>query len=129
MQAISVAALSSYLTEFSRPVLIDVRRQGARKAAGVTVENAVWRDPALWLDWKDEVATMSGQVVFFCVHGHEVSQGITAALCAMGKDAKYLEGGFAEWQQAGLLVVPIANSSSTACQSETHNGLPKMIAV
>lgn len=107
MPAISVDALSSDLKESSQPVLIDVRRQGARQADGMTVENAVWRDPALWLDWKDEVAAMSGPVVFFCVHGHEVSQGLTAALCAMGKDAKYLEGGFAEWRKAGLPVVAI----------------------
>lgn len=107
MQAISVDALSRDLKEHSQPVLIDVRRQGARQADGMTVENAFWRDPSLWLDWKDEVAAMSGPVVFFCVHGHEVSQGLTAALCAMGKDAKYLEGGFAEWRKAGLPVVAI----------------------
>jgi len=107
MQAISVDALSSDLTQSSQPVLIDVRRQGARQADGMTLENAVWRDPALWLDWKDEVAAMSGPLVFFCVHGHEVSQGLTAALCAMGQDAKYLEGGFAEWRKAGLPVAAI----------------------
>lgn len=107
MQAISVDALSSDLTQSSQPVLIDVRRQGARQADGMTLENAVWRDPALWLDWKDEVAAMSGPLVFFCVHGHEVSQGLTAALCAMGQDAKYLEGGFAEWLKAGLPVAAI----------------------
>jgi rhodanese-related sulfurtransferase len=73
----------------------------------MTVENAVWRDPALWLDWKDEVAPMSGPVVFICVHGHEIGQGMTAALCAMGQDAKYLEGGFAEWRKAGLPVTAI----------------------
>jgi rhodanese-related sulfurtransferase len=110
MKSISVDALSSDLTKSSQPVLIDVRRQRARQADGMTVANAVWRDPALWLDWKDEVAAMSGPVVFFCVHGHEVSQGLTAALCAMGQDAKYLQGGFAEWQKAGLPVAAISNS-------------------
>lgn len=109
MPAISVDALSSDLTEPCLPLLIDVRRHAARKANGMTVENAVWRDPALWLEWKDEVAAMSGPLVFFCVHGHEVSQGLTAALCVMGKDAKYLEGGFSEWQKAGLPVVAITN--------------------
>lgn len=109
MPAISVDALSSDLKEPSQPVLIDVRRQGARQAEGMTVANALWRDPALWLDWKDEVAAMSGSVVFFCVHGHEISQGLTAALCAMGQDAKYLEGGFAQWRKAGLPVTPITH--------------------
>lgn len=113
MSAISVATLSSCLTGSNKPVLIDVRRQGARNASAMTVENSIWRDPALWLNWKDEVAALSGQVVFFCVHGHEVSQGLSAALCAMGKDAKYLEGGFSEWQKVGLPVATIANGGST----------------
>jgi len=78
----------------------------------MTMDNAIWRDPALWLDWKDEVAALPSQVVFFCVHGHEVSQGVTAALRAMGKDAKYLEGGFSEWQKAALPVVSIAEGST-----------------
>jgi hypothetical protein len=65
MKSISVDALSSDLTKSSQLVLIDVRRQRARQADGMTVANSVWRDPALWLDWKDEVAAMSGPVVFF----------------------------------------------------------------
>jgi rhodanese-related sulfurtransferase len=104
----SVAALSKVFKETSHPVLVDVRRQGARQASGQTLVNAMWRDPALWLDWKDEVAALPGPVVFFCVHGHEISQGLTAALCAMGQDAHYLEGGFAQWQTQGLPVVAIA---------------------
>jgi rhodanese-related sulfurtransferase len=113
VQAISVNALSRDLTLSSPPVVIDVRRQGVRKIDGTTVENSVWRDPALWLEWKDEVAAMPGQLVFFCAHGHEIGQGLTAALNAMGKEAKYLEGGFSEWRKAGLPVVAIASGSST----------------
>lgn len=113
MASISVTTLSGCLTEANQPVLIDVRRQGARQASGITIENSIWRDPAHWLEWKDEVAALSGPVVFFCVHGHEVSQGLTAALSAMGKDAKYLEGGFSEWQKVGLPVTNIASASGT----------------
>jgi rhodanese-related sulfurtransferase len=113
MRAISVAALSSCLMESNPPVLIDVRRQGARSASGMTIESAIWRDPAQWLDWKDELAALSGPLVFFCVHGHEISQGMTAALSAMGKDAKYLEGGFSEWQKVGLPVAAIASGGNS----------------
>ena len=109
MQAISVAALSSDLTQSSPPVLIDVRRQGARKASGQTIDGAIWRDPALWLDWKDEIAALPQSLVFFCVHGHEISQAMAAALSAMNKDARYLEGGFSRWQTAGMPVAVIAN--------------------
>ncbi len=113
MTSISVAALSSCLAEPHPPVLIDVRREGARQASGMTIEKSIWRDPALWLNWKDEVAAMPGKVVVFCVHGHEVSQGLTAVLCAMGKDARHLDGGFSEWQQASLPVANIASVSNS----------------
>lgn len=113
MTSISVATLSSCLMETKQPILIDVRRQGARQASGMTIANSIWRDPAQWLSWKDEVAAFSEPVVFFCVHGHEISQGLTAALCAMGVDARCLEGGFSEWQKAGLPIAKIASVSST----------------
>jgi thiosulfate sulfurtransferase len=101
MKSISVGTLFACLEEPRQPILIDVRRNAARQASGMTMAGAIWRDPAHWLDWKDEVAAMEGPIVFFCVHGHEVSQGLTAALCAMGADAKYLAGGFSEWQKVG----------------------------
>jgi rhodanese-related sulfurtransferase len=104
MKSISVGTLFACLEEPRQPILIDVRRNAARQASGMTMAGAIWRDPAHWLDWKDEVAAMAGPIVFFCVHGHEVSQGLTAALCAMGVDAKYLEGGFSEWQKFGQTV-------------------------
>jgi rhodanese-related sulfurtransferase len=109
MRAVSVSDLSALRKEPHPPLLIDVRRTAARKASGLTLEDATWRDPAQWLDWKDEVAATPRAVVFFCAHGHEISQGLTAALCAMGKDASYLEGGFAQWHSGGLKVVAVAS--------------------
>lgn len=112
MRAVSVANLASCLTQPNPPVLIDVRRLGPRKVSGLSMENAIWRDPALWLDWKDEVAALPGPLVVFCVHGHEVGQAMTAALCALGKDAQYLEGGFEAWRQAGLPTVSTASGGT-----------------
>lgn len=101
MPSLSVQALAAALAQSHQLVLIDVRRQGARTTSGLTIETAIWYDPALWLDWKDEVALQPGSPVFFCVHGREISQAMTAAMLAMGKDAWYLEGGFAQWQKLG----------------------------
>lgn len=120
MTSISAATLSSCLMETKQPILIDVRRRAARQTSGMTIAKSIWRDPAQWLDWKDKVAALSEPVVFFCVHGHEVSQGLTAALRAMGKDARYLEGGFSEWQEVGLPVVETASVSSTKWVTREH---------
>jgi thiosulfate sulfurtransferase len=79
--------------------LLDVRRAQARSAHGSAIEGATWLDPALWLDWKDQVPK-GAPVVVYCAHGHEISQGLTAALRAMDIDARHLEGGISAWQQA-----------------------------
>jgi rhodanese-related sulfurtransferase len=41
-------------------------------------------------------------VVVYCVHGHEVSQGVAAVLQQRGIAARYLEGGIEEgWRTVG----------------------------
>jgi rhodanese-related sulfurtransferase len=75
-------------------------------ASGVQIAGAVWRDPALWLDWKDGVAH-DRPIVVYCAQGHEISQGLTATLQAMGADASYLEGGIAAWLAQGQAVHPL----------------------
>lgn len=85
--------------------LLDVRRAQARAADGCDIPDGQWRDPARWLDWKDEVGA-GLPVVVYCAHGHEISQGLTAALRAMGVDARNLEGGIGAWKAAGQAVIP-----------------------
>lgn len=83
--------------------LLDVRRAKARAADGSDIPGGRWLDPALWLDWKDEVGNAK-PVVVYCAHGHEISQGLTAALRAMGIDARHLDGGMTAWKAAGQAV-------------------------
>ena len=45
--------------------------------------------------------TSGSRVVVYCVHGHEVSQGIAAALSEDGLDAGYLIGGIEGWSSLG----------------------------
>ncbi len=85
--------------------LLDVRRAQARSADGSDISGARWLDPALWLDWKDSIGCEQ-PVVVYCAHGHEISQGLTAALRAMGIDARHLEGGISGWKAAGQPVQP-----------------------
>jgi rhodanese-related sulfurtransferase len=85
--------------------LLDVRRAAARQSDGTHIANDQWLDPALWLDWKDGIAKDRPTVVY-CAHGHEISQGLTAALRAMGIDARHLDGGIAAWKAAGRAVLP-----------------------
>jgi rhodanese-related sulfurtransferase len=71
----------------------------------VQIAGAQWQNPALWLDWKDDVAH-DLPVVVYCAHGKEISQGLSAALRTMGADACHLEGGIAAWQALGQAVTP-----------------------
>ncbi|HBH39910.1 MAG TPA: sulfurtransferase [Curvibacter sp.] len=94
--ACSVRDLQARLAGDRPPLLIDVRRAQALRDAGARIGDAQWLDPALWLDWKDTV-DKDRPLLLYCAHGREISQGLTAALRAMGRDARYLEGGYAAW--------------------------------
>jgi thiosulfate sulfurtransferase len=100
MNAISTKALHLALSGTEAPLVLDVRRDAARNPSGQQIPDALWRDPALWLDWKDEIAAR-GPVVLYCAHGKEISQALTTALQVMGAQATFLEGGFAAWVASG----------------------------
>jgi rhodanese-related sulfurtransferase len=99
MSSISVKNLSASLEGAAAPLLIDVRRREAFVKDTKTVAGALRRDPERVSDWARELPT-AGKVVVYCVHGHEVSQGVAKALNAQGREAAYLEGGLADWLTA-----------------------------
>ena len=100
MSFITVAELALWRQGGLDFQLLDVRRAQARIDDGSDIPGGVWRDPAQWLDWKNDVGRQR-PVVVYCAHGHEISQGLTAALRAMGVDARHLEGGISAWKAAG----------------------------
>ena len=106
MKTISVTELAHQLAQANPPRLLDVRRAQAQAASGVQINGAQWENPAFWLDWKDELEH-DLPIVVYCAHGQEISQGLAAALHAMGADVAYLEGGFAAWQAQGEKVSPV----------------------
>ncbi len=83
------------------PLVIDVRKSAAFRAATDMIAGALRRDPAQVSSWAPELPGAS-HVVVYCVHGHEVSQTVAKALSERGIAARYLEGGLEEgWKAAG----------------------------
>ena len=100
MSSISINELALWQRAGFAHRLLDVRRAQARASDGSAIAGGQWLDPARWLDWKNEIGNEL-PVVVYCAHGHEISQGLTAALRAMGVDARQLEGGISAWKAAG----------------------------
>jgi len=97
---VTAAALQRLLQSGNPPLVVDVRRKPAFIGSREMVRGALRRDPARLSDWAAALAP-GAQVVVYCDHGHEVSQGVARALEALGARARYLEGGLEAWRSAG----------------------------
>jgi rhodanese-related sulfurtransferase len=98
--SISSSQLQSALRSAQPPLVIDVRRAPAFRAATEMIAGALRREPEGASTWAKSLPRGSAAVVY-CVHGHEVSQGVAQALATAGLDARYLEGGIEEGWKAG----------------------------
>ena len=125
MPFISVTELARQLAEGKPLRLLDVRRDKALAASGQQIAGATWLNPALWLDWKDGVAH-DRPIVFYCAHGKEISQGLTAALRAMGANACFLEGGIEAWLAQGQAATPIPRQEG-AVTKPGYSAPPKVL--
>ena len=97
---ITVSELRAALAGSAPPLVIDVRKRAAFLEATQTISGALRRESATVDAWKSALPA-SGSIVVYCVHGHEVSQGVASALAEHGLTARYLEGGIAAWTDAG----------------------------
>jgi superoxide dismutase, Fe-Mn family len=86
--------------EVAGAVLLDVRRAGVFEQATAMIPGARWRDPARVADWAGELPA-GGEVIVYCVYGHEVGRTTAMRLRAAGVTARYLRGGIDGWQAAG----------------------------
>lgn len=101
MNAISFSELQPAMRGRESPIVIDVRRRPAFQSAADMIAGALRRDPEAVGSWAKTLPRASS-VVVYCVHGHEVSQGVAKALSDLGISARYLEGGVEEgWKAKG----------------------------
>ena len=98
--SISVSELQSAVRGNTPPLVIDVRKGPAFSAATDMIAGALRREPGAVAAWAKELPRAS-TVVVYCVHGHEVSQGVAKALNDCGIKASYLEGGLEEGWRSG----------------------------
>jgi len=93
--SISAARLQQSIRSEHPPLVIDVRRDERFRESPYLLKGALRRDPAKVDLWKGTLP-QAAEVVVYCVHGHEVSQGVAKAL-----GARYLEGGVEHWREEG----------------------------
>jgi rhodanese-related sulfurtransferase len=99
--AVSSHDLYARLGTAAAPLVLDVRRQDAFETDGRLIIGASRRIPEDVERWQHELPP-GRPVVAYCVHGHEVSQGVAAALTRAGIQAAYVDGGISAWKQEGL---------------------------
>lgn len=96
---ISIATLACRLGRASQPLIIDCRREKTFAGASTVIAGATWRDPFLVEEWLTYLPCHR-DIVVYCVHGHEISKNVCAALRAAHINAYTLEGGIVAWQDA-----------------------------
>jgi rhodanese-related sulfurtransferase len=101
LPSISAADLYDRLGTASAPMVVDVRRRADFASADALIVSAFHRDPDQVQQWRGELPRRR-HVVVHCVHGHQVSRGVAAALRAAGIDASYLQGGITDWIDNGF---------------------------
>jgi rhodanese-related sulfurtransferase len=94
--SISPHDLYARLGTAAAPLVLDVRRVAAFEKAESMIASAIRRSPNEVQTWRQALPA-DRQVVAYCVHGHEVSQGVATALRTAGVEARYLEGGIEAW--------------------------------
>ena len=109
--SISPQMLYAAIGTGSAPTIIDARGDAAFDADDRMLVAARRLPSADVGTWRRDLP--AGQpVVFYCIHGHEVSQHAAAALRGASIDARYLEGGITGWAELGLPLRKKAGNTS-----------------
>ena len=105
MDGISLANFEQLLKSATPPLIVDVRRDAAYAASSGVIPRAIRRDPGSAKSWAGDLE-LARPIIVYCVHGHEVSQGVASVLAERGFPASYLEGGFEAWTASGGAIAP-----------------------
>jgi Fe-Mn family superoxide dismutase len=97
---ITVEELKSIYHDTNAVTIVDVRKPEARVKEPEMIVNASYREPATVGVWKRDFSRDQNLVVY-CVHGHEVSQGVCQALHDDGYKVRFLESGIEGWKNSG----------------------------
>jgi len=76
------------------------------------IAGALRREPESVAQWATTLP-LAPEVVVYCVHGHEISQGVAKALASHGLRAGYLEGGIEHWKEENGALDRKPKASST----------------
>jgi thiosulfate sulfurtransferase len=99
-RTLTCAALNTSIAARADVAVLDVRRRPAFEAEPRLIPGAARKEPGEVAIWADAL-NRNRPVVVYCVHGHEVSQGVAEHLRAHGFDAAWLEGGIEAWNASG----------------------------
>jgi thiosulfate sulfurtransferase len=102
-KSVDCAALNALMVAGGDIAILDVRRRSAFEAEPRLIPGAVWRKPEEVAMWANAL-NPNQPLVVYCVHGHEVSQGVAGHLRAHGLEAVWLDGGIEAWKASGGLV-------------------------
>jgi rhodanese-related sulfurtransferase len=117
--SISPDDLYARLGTAAAPLLVDVRRREAFDADKFLIIGAARHPPDDVSQWQH--ALPAGRpIVAYCVHGHEVSQGVASSLQGIGRTATYLEGGIAGWQERKLPIRRKRDASENKWVTREH---------
>ena len=116
---IAVDAVAARLGSALQPLMIDVRRRQAFDADPNMMAGATWRDPFTVADWLRFLPTHR-DIVVYCVHGHEISKNVCAALRAARLSAFFLEHGFEAWCGHGGITI----EKNAACAIPSGSNAP-----
>ena len=102
--SISPLELRHLIGRPSCPLVIDVRRRPVFDEADGIIPTAQWRDHAEVAAWAADLHP-GGEVIVYCVHGHNVSQAALADLRRLGYRARALAGGIEGYREAGGILL------------------------